>query len=65
MAHKVLIFGTDSLYPKLKPLYDAEVERGNLDIVAVVDDVKTWGGVMTLTASTWRLSLPKETYITE
>ena len=34
MAYKALIFGTDDLYPKLKPLYDAEVQRGNLEIVA-------------------------------
>lgn len=39
MAYKALIFGTDDLYPKLKPLYDAEVQRGNLEIVACVDDV--------------------------
>ena len=56
MAHKALIFGTDDLYPKLKPLYDAEVQRGNLEIVAeaeltngminftYVDD--KWGGVL-------------------
>ena len=44
MAYKTLIFGTDDLYPKLKPLYDAEVERGNLEIVAVVDDINALGG---------------------
>lgn len=38
MAYKALIFGTDDLYPKMKPFYDAEVQRGNLEIVAVVDD---------------------------
>ena len=37
MAYKALIFGTDDIYSKLKPFYDAEVERGNLDIVATVD----------------------------
>ena len=45
MAYKALIFGTDSRYPKLKPFYDAEVERGNLEIVAVIDDAdKLEGG---------------------
>ena len=44
MAYKTLIFGTDDLYPKLKPLYDAEVERDNLEIVAVVDDINALGG---------------------
>ncbi len=34
MAYKTLIFGTDDIYPKLKPFYDAEVKRGNLEIVA-------------------------------
>ena len=38
MAYKTLIFGTDDLYPKLKPLYDAQVKGGNLEIVGVVDD---------------------------
>lgn len=38
MAYKALIFGTDDLYPELKPLYDAEVKRGNLEIVDIVDD---------------------------
>lgn len=37
MAYKVLLFGTDDFYPKLKPLYNAEVEKGNLEIVATVD----------------------------
>ena len=44
MAYKALIFGTDSRYPKLKPFYDAEVKRGNLEIVAIVDDTGKWGG---------------------
>ena len=44
MAYKTLIFGTDDLYPKMKPFYDAEVERGNLEIVAVVDDINNMGG---------------------
>ena len=35
MAYKALLFGTDDLYPQLKPFYDAEVERGNLEIAAV------------------------------
>ena len=34
MALRTLIFGTDDLYPKLKPYYAREVERGNLEIVA-------------------------------
>ena len=34
MAYKTLIFGTDDLYPTLKPFYEREVERGNLEIVA-------------------------------
>ena len=39
MAYKTLIFGVDSLYPKLKPFYDREVQRGTLEIVehAVID----------------------------
>ncbi|MBQ4495402.1 MAG: CatB-related O-acetyltransferase [Selenomonadaceae bacterium] len=34
MAYKALIFGTDDAYEKLKPFYEAEVKRGNLEIVA-------------------------------
>lgn len=56
MAYKALIFGTDSIYSTLKPLYDAEVQRGNLEIVAEAEltngminftyaDDK-WGGVL-------------------
>lgn len=37
MAYKALMFGTDDLYPKLKPLYDAAVKNGTLEIVATVD----------------------------
>lgn len=37
MAVKALIFGTDDLYPKLKPLYEAEVKKGNLEIVGYAD----------------------------
>ena len=33
MAVKALIFGVDDLYPQLKPFYDLEVKRGNLEIV--------------------------------
>ncbi len=44
MAYKTLIFGTDALYPKLKPFYDAEVKRGNLEIVACIDDTSRVGG---------------------
>ncbi len=39
MTFKALVFGTDDLYPKLKPLYDAEVKRGNLKIVVEVDSL--------------------------
>ena len=37
MALRTLIFGTDDIYPKLKPYYDREVERGNLEIVATIN----------------------------
>lgn len=37
MAYKALIFGTDNIYPKLKPFYDAEVKCGNLEIVAIAE----------------------------
>ena len=37
MACKALIFGTDDNYQKLKPFYDAEVQRGNLEIAATAD----------------------------
>ena len=33
MAVKALIFGTDDLYPQLKPFYDLQVQQGNLEIV--------------------------------
>ena len=33
MAVKALIFGVDELFPTLKPFYDWEVQRGNLEIV--------------------------------
>ena len=39
MTFRVLVFGTDDLYPKLKPLYEQEVKRGNLKIVAEVDSL--------------------------
>lgn len=40
MAVTALIFGTDDLYPRLKPFYDLEVQRGNLEIVgyAVIEN---------------------------
>ena len=40
MAVKALIFGVDDLYPRLKPFYDLEVQRGNLEIVgyAVIEN---------------------------
>ncbi len=34
MALKTLIFGVDDLFNELKPCYESEVKRGNLDIVA-------------------------------
>ena len=42
MAIKALIFGVDALYPQLKPLYDLEVKRGNLEIAgyAVLENNK-------------------------
>ena len=42
MAVKALIFGTDDLFPQLKPFYDLEVQRGNLEIVgyAVLENNK-------------------------
>ena len=33
MAVKALIFGTDDFYPRLKPFYEREIQRGNLEIV--------------------------------
>ncbi len=38
MALKALIFGTDDIYPKLKSLYDAEAQRGTLEIVSLIED---------------------------
>ncbi len=42
MAVKALIFGTDDLYPQLKPFYEQEIKRGNLEIVgyAVLENDK-------------------------
>ncbi|MBR2775272.1 MAG: CatB-related O-acetyltransferase [Selenomonadaceae bacterium] len=37
MPYKTLIFGTDDLYPILKPFYDVEVKRGNLEIIATAE----------------------------
>ena len=37
MAYKALIFVTDELYPMLKPFYDAEAKRGNLEITATAE----------------------------
>lgn len=39
MTYKTLIFGTDDLYPKLKPLYDTAVKNGILEIVAEIDSL--------------------------
>ncbi len=55
MAIKALIFGTDDLYPQLKPFYDLQVQAGNLEIVGTAvfesDGIKiysennlNWGG---------------------
>ena len=33
MAVKVLIFGTDDLYPALKPFYDQAIHQGLIEIV--------------------------------
>ena len=44
MAYKTLIFGTDKEYERIKPLFDAEVKSGNLEIVANVDDTSKLGG---------------------
>lgn len=46
MAYKALIFGTDDIYKELKPFYKREIQRGNLEIVAYVDDVTKLGGGM-------------------
>ena len=35
MAYKTLIFGVDDLFGQLQPLYVREVQRGNLEIVAL------------------------------
>jgi len=35
MAYKTLIFGTDDQFNELKPYYAREVQRGNLEIVAI------------------------------
>ncbi|MBE8950366.1 MAG: hypothetical protein SR3Q1_07180 [Quinella sp. 3Q1] len=42
MAYKTLLFGTDDLFNELKPFYDREVQRGNLEIVgyAVIENGK-------------------------
>lgn len=37
MAHKALIFGSDNSCGELKPLYEREVKRGNLELVTVED----------------------------
>ena len=43
MAYKALIFGTkdtfgkNNIYEMLKPFYEAEVKRGNLEIVATAE----------------------------
>lgn len=37
MAYKILTFGADNLYERLKPLYDAEAKCGSIKIVAHAD----------------------------
>ena len=54
MAYKTLIFGTDDLFNELRPYYEQEVQRGNLEIVAyavfekdgirLVGNKVDWGG---------------------
>ncbi len=39
MAYKALLFGTDDIFNELQPFYNAQVKRGNLDVVARVDNV--------------------------
>lgn len=34
MAYKTLIFGVDDMFNQLKPHYEREIQRGNLEIVA-------------------------------
>ena len=43
MTYKALMFGTDDLYPNLKPLYDTAVKNGTLEIVATVDEADKLG----------------------
>ena len=45
MALRALIFGVDDLYPQLKPFYEKEVQRGNLEI----------GGYAVLENNKWRI----------
>ena len=64
MALKTLIFGVDDLYPILKPYYEQEVKRGNLEIVAfaviengainLVDATGRRGGLMIRHNFNWR-----------
>lgn len=37
MKYKTLIFGIDNIYSSLKPLYDAQVKLGNLEIAATAE----------------------------
>ena len=39
MAYKALVFGVGDLYPKLKPLYDAEIKKGTFTVAASVKDL--------------------------
>ena len=52
MTVKALIFGTDNLYPKLKPFYTQAMLQGNFEIsgyaIFAIDGIKyykkEWGG---------------------
>ena len=37
MAYKALIFGTDDIFNDLKPFYNREIQRGNLEIAAYAE----------------------------
>lgn len=52
MAYKTLIFGVDDMFNELKPYYEREVQRGNLEIVAFA---VLEGGKVNLVPATGRL----------
>ena len=56
MALKTLIFGTDDIFNEFKPFYDREVQRGNIEIVDIVNDTgRLRGGAKKLTLPTLTL----------